>query len=241
MSALNLDRETALRIALASRALPGINITDLIGVLMQRLGSPLTVEALSRITVTHLKTGLGSPDGEEDGEDIGIGLDAMKLAVRILWGETGEEGNIPVVPTYADELQDAIRVAISSNNGTQLDGHFGSCLRYLIYQVTPQAIRLMDVRSSIEADIADDRNLFRVNLIKDCAIVYMVSIGGPAAAKVINSGIYPMKRVEGGEAEAVLQELQAAMLTSPPPWLSKILGVSQQERLKNYRGDSSDD
>ena len=241
MSALNLDRETALRIALASRALPGINITDLIGVLMERLGSPLTVEALSRITVTHLKTGLGSPDGEEDGEDIGIGLDAMKLAVRILWGETGEEGNIPVVPTYADELKDAIRVAISSNNGTQLDGHFGSCLRYLIYQVTPQAIRLMDVRSSIEADIADDRNLFRVNLIKDCPIVYMVSIGGPAAAKVINSGIYPMKRVEGGEVEAVLQELQAAMLTSPPPWLSKILGVSQQERLKNYRGDSSDD
>ena len=241
MSALNLDRETALRIALASRALPGINITDLIGVLMERLGSPLTVEALSRITVTHLKTGLGSPDGEEDGEDIGIGLDAMKLAVRILWGETGEEGNLPVVPTYADELKDAIRVAISSNNGTQLDGHFGSCLRYLIYQVTPQAIRLMDVRSSIEADIADDRNLFRVNLIKDCPIVYMVSIGGPAAAKVINSGIYPMKRVEGGEVEAVLQELQAAMLTSPPPWLSKILGVSQQERLKNYRGDSSDD
>ncbi|SEB11861.1 nitrogen fixation protein NifX [Thiothrix caldifontis] len=241
VSALNLDRETALRIALASRALPGINITDLIGVLMERLGSPLTTEALSRITVTHLKTGLGSVDGEEDGEDIGIGLDAMKLAVRILWGETGEEGNIPVAPTYADELPDSIRVAISSNNGTMLDGHFGSCLRYLVYQVSPQAIRLVDVRSSIEADIADDRNSFRATLIKDCPIAYMVSIGGPAAAKVIHTGIYPIKKPEGGEAEAVLQALQTAMVTSPPPWLSKILGVSQQQRLKNYRGDSADD
>ena len=50
-------------------------------VLDDRLGSPLTTEKLARITVTDLKTGLGSLDGEEDGEDISVGLAPIKLAI----------------------------------------------------------------------------------------------------------------------------------------------------------------
>lgn len=240
MSGLNLDRETALRIALASRSLPGIEVAGLLDVLVERLGNPLDIEALSRITVTDLKTGLGSLDGEEDGEDIGIGLDPMKLAVRILWGETADDENLPVAEPGETPLPDSIRVAISSNSGTRLDGHFGSCLRYLVYEVSPAAIRLVDVRSALEADLADDRNAFRTALIKDCQVLYVVSVGGPAAAKVVNAGIYPIKKIEGGEALEILGQLQGVMGSSPPPWLSKILGVSASDRLKNYTGGDDD-
>jgi hypothetical protein len=77
-----LPRELALRIALATRVLPGMTISKLIEILHDRIGSPLDDERLKTITVTNLKTGLGSLDGEEDGEDIGIGLANIKLAVR---------------------------------------------------------------------------------------------------------------------------------------------------------------
>ncbi len=237
MDALNLDRDTALRIALAGRAMPDIAVGTLIETLVERLGKPLTLEALSRITVTDLKTGLGSMDGEEDGEDIGIGLDAMKLAVRILWGETQEDDTLPVPVTGQDELPGAIRVAISSNSGANLDGHYGSCLRYLVYEVSADAKRLIDVRAAADADLSDDRNAFRASLISDCQVLYVVSVGGPAAAKIINAGIYPIKKIEGGEAESILAELQQVMQTSPPPWLAKILGIEETQRLKNYRGD----
>ena len=237
MSALNLDRDTALRIALAGRALPDIGVGTLIEALVDRLGDPLTLEALSRITVTDLKTGLGSVDGEEDGEDIGIGLDAMKLAVRILWGETQEDDTLPVPLPYDTALPGSIRVAISSNSGTNLDGHYGSCLRYLVYQVSADALRLIDVRSAAEADLSDDRNAFRAGLISDCQVLYMVSVGGPAAAKIINAGIYPIKKLDGGAAETILCDLQRVMRSSPPPWLAKILGIEETHRLKNYRGE----
>jgi nitrogen fixation protein NifX len=237
MSAMNLDRDTALRIALAGRALPDIGVGTLIEALVERLGNPLTLEALSRITVTDLKTGLGSVDGEEDGEDIGIGLDAMKLAVRILWGETQEDDTLPVPLPYNEALPGSIRVAISSNSGTNLDGHYGSCLRYLVYQLSADALRLIDVRSAAEADLSDDRNAFRAGLISDCQVLYVVSVGGPAAAKIINAGIYPIKKLDGGEAETILRDLQAVMRSSPPPWLAKILGIEETQRLRNYRGE----
>lgn len=237
MDALNLDRETALRIALAGRALPDIGLSTLIDVLVERLGDPLTSEALSRITVTDLKTGLGSVDGEEDGEDIGIGLDAMKLAVRILWGETEEDDTLPVPVACKEPLPGSIRVALSSNSGANLDGHYGSCLRYLIYDVSADERRLVDIRPAADADLSDDRNAFRARLIGDCQVLYVVSVGGPAAAKVINAGIYPIKKIDGGEADDILSDLQAVMRTSPPPWLAKILGIEETQRLKNYRGD----
>ncbi len=238
---LNIDRDTALRIALAARSLPDVDLGSLIDILDERLGAPLNLEKLSRITVTDLKTGLGSLDGEEDGEDIGIGLDPMKLAVRILWGETDEDDDLPEPEAYKDgDIPDSIRVGFASNSGNNLDGHFGSCLRFLVYQVSATDMRLIDIRSAAEADLSDDRNAFRANIVKDCDVLYVVSVGGPAAAKIIRADIYPMKKIEGGEAPEVIKEFQQVMAGTPPPWLAKILGVSAEQRLKNYSGEEED-
>lgn len=237
MGVSNLDRDTALRIALAARTLPDVQLTQLIEVLDDRLGAPLTLDKLSRITVTDLKTGLGSLDGEEDGEDIRMGLDAIKLAVRVLWGETSEDDALPTPRPYADgDMPGSLRVAVASNSAANLDGHFGSCLRYLVYQVSADEIRLVDVRSALEADLAEDRNGFRVGLIADCQVLYVVSVGGPAAAKIIRADIYPMKKVDGGAALDALCELQGVMRGTLPPWLSKALGVAHAERFRYYDG-----
>lgn len=241
MNALNIDRETALRIALAARALPETDLSTLIDVLNQRLSVPLTLEKLARITVTDLKAGIGSLDGEEDSENTDgmdrTGLEPIKLAVRILWGETTEDDTLPIPTAYADgDMPCSIRVAIASNSGSNLDGHFGSCLRYLVYQVSEDQHRLIDIRSAAEADYAEDKNLFRVNLIEDCQVLYIVSVGGPAAAKIICAGIYPMKMIEGGQADDVLQSLRQVIRNAPPPWLAKILGVGNQKRFRYYTG-----
>jgi hypothetical protein len=114
---------------------------------------------------------------------------------------------------------------------------FGSCLRYLVYQVCAEQIRFIDIRSAVEADFAEDRNSFRVDLIKDCHLLYVVSVSGPAAAKIIRADIYPMKKIEGGAASDVLCELQLMMNGSQPPWLAKILGVPNAERFRYYDGE----
>lgn len=227
-----LSRELALRIALAARVLPGVDIPKLVGILHDKVGSPLDDEKLKAITVTNLKTGIGSLDGEEDGEDIGIGLENIKLAVRYLWGEEEGDEDIPEIQPYKqDDMPESIRVAVASNAGSLLNGHFGSCIRFLVYQLSRAECRLIDIRSTIEADSADDRNLFRANLIKDCHVLFVQSIGGPAAAKVIRADIYPIKVPEVIDAEEKLTEFQS-VFDAAPPWMAKALGRSPEERLR---------
>lgn len=227
-----LSRELALRIALASRVLPDVSVPKLIGILHDKVGSPLDDEKLKAITVTNLKTGIGSLDGEEDGEDIGIGLENIKLAVRYLWGEEeGDEGLPQVMPYKDGDMPESIRVAVASNAGSLLNGHFGSCIRFLVYQLSRDDYRLIDIRSTIEADSSDDRNLFRANLIKDCHVLFIQSIGGPAAAKVVRADIYPIKVPDVIDAVEKLHEFQA-VFDAAPPWMAKALGRSPEERVR---------
>lgn len=237
-----ITQEAALRVALASRAMPNVTLPRLIALLQSHLGEQIDTDNLRAITVTNLKTGLGSMDGEEDDEDMGIGIDAMKLAVRILWGEVQDDENLPQAEPYADgDIPDSLRVAIASDSGNELNGHFGSCLRYLVYQVSATESRLIGVRSALEADFAEDKNLFRCQLIGDCHVLYVVSIGGPAAAKVIRADIFPIKLPNGGPAPEVIGRFQQALANSPPPWLAKILGVSADKRLRLYSAEEEDD
>ncbi|MCD2452225.1 dinitrogenase iron-molybdenum cofactor biosynthesis protein [Methylicorpusculum oleiharenae] len=227
-----LSREIALRIALASRVLPGVDVPMLIGILHDKVGSPLDDDKLKAITVTNLKTGIGSLDGEEDGEDIGIGLANIKLAIRYLWGEEAEDENLPeIMPYHEGDMPESIRVAIASNLGTLLNGHFGSCIRFLVYQLSRNDCRLVDIRSTIDADNAEDKNMFRAQLIKDCHVLFIQSIGGPAAAKVIRADIYPIKVPEVIEAAEKLSEFQK-VFDAPPPWMAKALGRTAEERKR---------
>ncbi|EKV00043.1 iron-molybdenum cofactor biosynthesis protein [Leptolyngbya sp. PCC 7375] len=235
-----ISNEVALRIALAAKALPNVSIGELIDALQTNLDDNITEESLSTLTVTHLKRAFGNiydvDEGEWEGEDANNqDIAAVKEAVRILWGEQTESDHpLPIEPDQGD-LPNSIRIAVASNTDEQLDGHFGSCHRYLIYQLSADDIKLIDVRSALEADLSDNKNQFRVNLIRDCPVLYVVSIGGPAAAKVIQANIYPMKVEAGGAIREILADLQRAIATSPPPWLAKILGIGADQRVKNYQ------
>jgi len=228
-----ISRDVALRIGLAARALPDIESAQLMQVLVKALGMPLTEEKLSRITVRELQEAADDLFNETP-------LPAIKEALDFLWGkkhiEVSDE-DMPVPQSYNEgELPGSIRVAVASNNGERLDGHFGSCARFLIYQVAPQESRLIAIRSTVAApNKSDDKNAFRAEQIADCDVLYVVSIGGPAAAKVVKHDIHPVKMPNGGDAAEVIAELRAVLAQNPPPWLAKIMGKSAEERVRFER------
>jgi nitrogen fixation protein NifX len=185
------------------------------------VGLPITEEKLSKVTVADIKLMLS---GEET-VDPDVDNASIKLAVRHLWGVADDAENQPTLDAYNEgDMPGSLRVAVASNTEENLDGHFGSCPRFLIYQVARDELRLIDARSTAITDDAEDKNVARANLIKDCQIVYVQSIGGPAAAKAVRANIHPVKSPEGGKVRVTLQRLQA-VLDAPPPWLAKILGV----------------
>lgn len=234
----SLSRDVALRIGMAARVLPGVNAAELLSVLVERLGLPITEKKLGGITVTDLRSALNSVDGEEDTEDTAIDKAYLKQAVRYLWGEEAEELDNPNITPYAEgDMPGSVRVACASTDNEQIDGHFGSCPHYLIYQVSSDEIRLIDKRSAAAADDADDKNAFRAALVKDCQVLYVQSIGGPAAAKVVRAGLHPMKTPEGGNALEIIAQLQPILAGSPPPWLAKAIGIPAEERRRFATGE----
>ncbi len=216
-----ITKTAALRIALAARVLDNVNAGAFVAKLGEQIGLPINEEKLAKVTVADIKLILS---GEET-VDPDVDNASIKLAVRHLWGVSDEDETLSKPAAYADgDMPGSLRVAVASNTEENLDGHFGSCPRFLIYQVGPEEIRLIEIRSTAITDDADDKNVARANLIKDCQIVYVQSIGGPAAAKAVRANIHPVKAPEGGKANIALQRLQA-VLDAPPPWLAKILGV----------------
>ncbi|MDD4912831.1 MAG: dinitrogenase iron-molybdenum cofactor biosynthesis protein [Sideroxydans sp.] len=216
-----ITKIAALRIAQAARALDNVNAGAFAAKLGDQIGLPITEEKLAKVTVSDIKLILS---GEET-VDPDVDSASIKLAVRHLWGAADDVESLPPVAEYNEgDMPGSLRVAIASNTEENLDGHFGSCPRFLIYQVGRDEIRLVDVRFTAATDEAEDKNVARANLIKDCQIVYVQSIGGPAAAKAVRANIHPIKAPEGGRASIALQRLQA-VLDAPPPWLAKIIGV----------------
>lgn len=83
-----------------------------------------------------------------------------------------------------------------------------------------------------------EKNAFRAQIIKDCQLMFCASIGGPAAAKVINAGIHPLKSKNTPAILDQLSELQERVSSgSLPPWLAKLMG---QPDFLNERFSSLD-
>lgn len=216
-----ITKGAAFRITLAAKALAEVNLSAFTTKLAERLGLPITEDKLATFTVADLKLVLS---GEETVEP-DIDAASLKLAVRFLWGENGDDASVPKPETYTEgEMPGSLRVAVASNSADNLDGHFGSAPRFLVYQVGRDAIKLIDVRPTLLADEAEDKNVARSELINDCQIVYVQSIGGPAAAKVVRANVHPIKFPQSVPAREALARLQGT-LESPPPWLARIMGV----------------
>ncbi len=221
-----ISEDIALRIGLAARALPDTDPARMIRVLADAVGLPPTAEKLAALRVKDLKS---AADGELADQD----QDALKAALAILKGEGLDDPDpLPALDNYEDgDLPDSIRVACASDNGELLDGHFGAARRFLVYQVSADACRLIDVRRVRDLG-QEDKNAYRAGLIRDCQVLYVASIGGPAAAKVIKADIHPIKDAAGGSARDRMAALQRILADKPPPWLAKVMGKSPQERIR---------
>jgi nitrogen fixation protein NifX len=119
---------------------------------------------------------------------------------------------------------DGMKVAFTSSSGTAVDEHFGQCQRFHIWEIGPEhAEQLATVSTAGTGEDEEDRIAARADAIADCAIVYTVQIGGPAAAKLVARKIHPMKTNTEVPVQEVVAKLQEVLRGNPPPWLRKAM------------------
>jgi nitrogen fixation protein NifX len=226
-----LSRELALRIGLAARALPDTDAKRLLSVLTDSIGLPITEEKIAGINQKTLKTA-------KAGEFSDVEDPLLTHALSILQSGLITHAGVQERQAYAEgDMPGSVRIACASNDGINVDGHFGSCSQFVIYQVSADEARLIDVRPTDIPDglEVDDKNLFRAELIEDCQVIYMASVGGPAAAKIVKLGIHPIKLTGIESIVDIIGQLQTVISGTPPPWLAKVMGIEASDRFRFER------
>ncbi|MCK8784988.1 nitrogen fixation protein NifX [Roseomonas sp. NAR14] len=139
----------------------------------------------------------------------------------------------------AEDAGPVLRVAIATQDMKSLNAHFGSARRFAIYEVTPGTSRFVravsfddtsDESGSHRTD-GDDRIGPKVASIACCTLLFVLAIGGPAAAKVVGARIHPVKLPAPEPIEDIIRKVQAMMTGNPPPWLRKAMALGQPRSM----------
>jgi nitrogen fixation protein NifX len=121
-----------------------------------------------------------------------------------------------------------MKIAFTTTDGTMIDQHFGQCESFQIWEVGPdQAAFLESVTTEVHGSDEEDRIAARAKILADCAIVYTMQIGGPAAAKLVAQKIHPMKTNSEVSLPETVAKLQEVLRGNPPPWLRKAMNKGQ--------------
>ena len=123
-----------------------------------------------------------------------------------------------------------MKVAFATEDGKRVDSHFGRCMVFSVFEVDGQSYRWLEPREVSEQNIQveSEKNERRVDLIKDCPLLFVCQIGPAAAAKVTRSGVMPLKVEEGTEIVGQLERLVAMLANKPPLWLVKAMRKAEE-------------
>jgi nitrogen fixation protein NifX len=120
--------------------------------------------------------------------------------------------------TSKDSGTGSIRVAFATNDNENIDAHFGSAKQFNIYDISPDSYEISTIIKIEEKDV--DKT---ITLLENVDIVYFVNIGATAAAKIINSGIFPIKYKEVVGIDEEINKLTTMLNGQPAPFIKKIL------------------
>lgn len=117
-----------------------------------------------------------------------------------------------------------MKVAFASTDKIHVDEHFGKAEEFYIWEIGPEEAAFSGVAQlkAEEGDI-DDKIEARTSVLADCALVYVGEIGGPAAARLVQKKIHPIKSKEHEPIIVVVEKLQEVLKGNPPPWLRKAM------------------
>jgi len=147
-----------------------------------------------------------------------------------------DPGAAPQSTESAEEIR-PVKVALATHDMATVNAHFAGARTLAIYDVTSEGWSFVEAVQFDEAsnedgtanhkdDSGDDRISVRLEALEGCALLFVKAIGGPAAARVVNARIHPIKVQEDEPVERVLERVRGMLDGAPPPWLRKAMGTA---------------
>jgi nitrogen fixation protein NifX len=135
-----------------------------------------------------------------------------------------------------------MKVAFATQDLKRVDAHFGWAKNIAVYEIAPEGHRFVEVfqfEGDLQEDGNEDKLAPKIEAIKDAAILYVAAIGGSGAARVVATGIHPIKVSQPEEIGELLEKLVTVLKGTPPPWLRKAM-LKGQERVLDLEDEVID-
>ncbi len=124
-----------------------------------------------------------------------------------------------------------MRIAFATQDLKTVDAHFAGARNLAIYDVSPGESRFIEAvqfsavsgEDGSHGDDHDSRIGPRLEAVRGCTLLFVRAIGGPAAARVVNARVHPVKLTSAESIASVIDRVQTMLNGSPPPWLRKAL------------------
>ena len=117
----------------------------------------------------------------------------------------------------------SMKVAFASTDKIHIDEHFGKAEEFYIWNIGPEVAEFSGVVQVTDEGDAADRIEARGAALDQCALVYVGEIGGPAAARLVQKKIHPLKSKTKEPIADAVAKLQEVMQGNPPPWMKKAM------------------
>ncbi|MEH2054743.1 MAG: nitrogen fixation protein NifX [Nostoc sp.] len=127
-----------------------------------------------------------------------------------------------------------MKIAFTTSDRVHINAHFGAADEIDVYEVSDEGYRFLETLNfddQLQEENNESRLAPKLAALEDCTIIYVVAIGGSAAARLIKKGVTPVKaRSPEEEVSEVLNKLVKTLKGNPPPWLRKAL----QQKTTNF-------
>lgn len=128
-------------------------------------------------------------------------------------------------PTEDAWRNTAVRVAFASTDMKHVDQHFGSAEGFVIYAVTRDRSKMVDVVQFGEAaqDGNENKLIAKMEALEGCTAVYVQAVGASAINRLRSLGVQPVKVSNGTPIGEMLAALRDELREGPRTWLARAL------------------
>ncbi|MBD2628029.1 MULTISPECIES: nitrogen fixation protein NifX [Nostocaceae] len=136
-----------------------------------------------------------------------------------------------------------VKIAFTTTDRIHVNAHFGWAKEIDVYEISDDGYEFLETLK-FEGDLKEDGNEDKITpkleALNDCTIVYVVAIGGSAAARLIKKGVTPVKaKSEEEKIEEILNKLVTTLKGNPPPWLRKALNKTKSNFAEEVENEAA--